>query len=95
MTKTAPPEVKGHFHYDRDGTGFNYSKERMRIGDALDTLLRLAGEEAPPSFAIQSIQAPHCLPGFDAENRIKPPETVAVLVTVPGAVGVTLMVMAG
>ena len=90
MTKTAPPEVKGRFHYDRDGTGFNYSKERTRVGDALDTLLRLAGEEAPPSFAIQSIRAPYCLPGFDIENRLPLlPDSVVPRVWIGNAVTVS------
>ena len=70
MTKTAPPEVKGRLFYDQGVTGFNYDKKRMRVGEALDTLLSLVGEEDPPSFAIQSIQVRHYLPGFDAENRL-------------------------
>jgi len=87
MTKTAPAEVKGRFFYGPDVTGFNYSKERMHVGDALDTLLGLVGKEDPPSFAIQSIQARHHLPGFDAENRLPMlPDSVAPRVWIGNAV---------
>jgi len=90
MTKTAPPEVKGRFFYDQGVTGFNYDKKRMPVGDALDRLLSLLGEEAPPSFAIQSIQVRHYLPGFDAENRLPLlPDSVAPRLWIGNAVTVS------
>lgn len=90
MTKAAPPQVKGRFFYDPAIAGFNYTKERMGVGKALDRLLSLAAEPDPPSFAIQSAQARHCLPGFEAENRLPMlPDSVAPRVWIGNAVTVS------
>jgi hypothetical protein len=90
VTKTAPPQVKGRFFYDPDITGFNYSKERMSVGKALDILLGLASEPSPPAFAIQSAQTRRYFPGFDAENRLPVlPDTVAPRIWIGNAVTVS------
>ena len=88
-TKTAPPMVKGRFSYDDDVDGFNYRKERMNIGAALDTLLALATEASPPAFAVQSARARQYFPGFDRENRLPLlPDSVAPRLWIGNAVTV-------
>jgi hypothetical protein len=87
--KTAAPQLKGRFFYDPTIAGFNYSKEPMKVGKALDTLVGLADAQNPPSFAIQSAQARHCLPGFDADNPLPIlPRSVAPRVWIGNAVTV-------
>lgn len=87
--KTAAPQVKGRFFYDPAIAGFNFSKERMSIGQVLDSLLGLADARNPPSFAIQSVQARHCLPGFDTDNALRIlPDSVAPRVWIGNVVTV-------
>ncbi|MEO8374577.1 MAG: cupin-like domain-containing protein [Sphingomonas bacterium] len=89
VTKTAPAAVAGRFGYDAGVTGFNYHKQNMKVGDALDRLVALSKEEAPPAFAIQSARARRYFPGFHRENRLPMlPDSVAPRLWIGNAVTV-------
>lgn len=63
-----PPRIKGRFFYNDDLNGFNFRRQSVKLDGAFEFLLRVAEEENPPSFAIQSAQVSNSLPGFDADN---------------------------
>ncbi|MEZ0244077.1 MAG: cupin-like domain-containing protein [Sphingomonas sp.] len=65
-----PPRIKGRFFYNDDLSGFNFRRQSVKLDGAFEFLLRVAEEESPPSFAIQSAQVSNSLPGFDDENRM-------------------------
>jgi hypothetical protein len=87
VTKTAPAAVAGRFAYDATVTGFNYHKDSMKVGDALDRLVALSKEESPPAFAIQSARARRYFPGFHRENRLPMlPDSIAPRLWIGNAV---------
>lgn len=65
-----PPRIQGRFSYKDDLSGFNFKRQTVKIGAALDFLLSTLDEEEPPSFAVQSVPVHDNLPGFEAENRM-------------------------
>ncbi|KQW78762.1 cupin-like domain-containing protein [Brevundimonas sp. Root1279] len=64
------PGIGGRFHYNDDLSGFNFRRTSVRLAAGLDLLLEYAGQDRPPSLAIQSVPVRENLPGFEAENPL-------------------------
>lgn len=67
---TGPPEIEGRFFYDDSFTGFNFSRELLKLGAVLDALATQAHAVAPPALYVGSTTVDTCLPGFRAENDL-------------------------
>ncbi|MEP9357701.1 cupin-like domain-containing protein [Sphingomonas sp. KR3-1] len=64
----APARTAGKFGYGPDLSEFNFTRRSARLGDALDRILRLAGEENAPYVAIQMLPLAAQMPDFVAQN---------------------------
>lgn len=64
----APAEIEGRFFYNREMTGFNFTRHEGRLEHFLAELLRLRAEPAPPAMAVQSELLDELLPGFAEAN---------------------------
>jgi hypothetical protein len=62
------PEMEGRYFYDSDMRGFNFERNKGRLSEALDILVQVAEQAAPPRFYIGAAPIPQLLPGFDAAN---------------------------
>ncbi len=65
-----PPSARGRIFYNADMSGFNFTREKMPVGDALERAQKNARFENGASLAAQSAPIPECLPGFTAENAM-------------------------
>jgi hypothetical protein len=64
------PPIAGKYYYSDDLNGFNFSRARMRFGDALDRIVSTAGRAGERSMYVGSLPTEHYLPGFSAENSL-------------------------
>ena len=64
----APARTGGKFGYGADLREFNFSRRSASLSDALDRILRLAGEESAPYVAVQMLPLAAQMPGFVAQN---------------------------
>jgi hypothetical protein len=67
-TFVGPPEIRGRFFYAPDLTGFNFERQRGKLGDILRYLLASADDPNARAVYIGSAPAPEIAPGFVAEN---------------------------
>jgi Cupin-like domain len=67
------PEIGGRFDYNADLSGFNFSREKLRLAAVLDLLESHAGDAQPPSIYVGSTTIDECLPGFRADNDLDSP----------------------
>jgi hypothetical protein len=67
---TGPPEIGGRYYYNDDLSGFNFERERMRLGDALERIVLTAGQAGRPSMYLGSVTTDDHLPGFSAQNSL-------------------------
>lgn len=67
---TAPPAAHGRFHYDDEGTGFNFSTARAPLGEVLDDLIASAGDAEASAIYVGSTDIDHFLPGFRSANDL-------------------------
>ncbi|WBO21862.1 cupin-like domain-containing protein [Sphingomonas abietis] len=65
-----PPAIEGRLFYDADMTGLNFTREPGSLGQLLSRLADAALASAPPTLAVQSLDARASLPGFAEENGI-------------------------
>lgn len=70
VATVAPPEADGRIFYDAGMDGFNFRREKIPLGVALETLLRYADEPRPPTIYVASTTLDTWLPGFAAENPL-------------------------
>ncbi|MFZ5637877.1 MAG: cupin-like domain-containing protein [Pseudomonadota bacterium] len=72
-------DIGGRYFYDETLTGFNFTPERHRLANVLDTLQAHLDDPAPPAIYVGSTTAEDCLPGLlDAEAlSVAPPEALA------------------
>lgn len=61
------PNIAGKYYYSDDLRGFNFSRERMSFGGALDKIVSTAGA-GERSMYMGSLPVDHYLPGFAREN---------------------------
>jgi hypothetical protein len=64
----APARTQGKFGYGPDLREFNFTRRSATLSDALDRILRLAGEENAPFVAVQMLPLAVQMPGFVAQN---------------------------
>ncbi|MDH4746417.1 cupin-like domain-containing protein [Sphingomonas sp. CBMAI 2297] len=64
----APARTLGKFGYGIDLREFNFTRRSARLSDALDRILRLAGEENAPHVAVQMLPLAVQMPDFVAQN---------------------------
>lgn len=67
-TMTAPHSIGGRFFYTDDLRGRNFVNERRPLAAALDRLLALKDDPAPPALYIGALPTQQFLPGFDQAN---------------------------
>jgi hypothetical protein len=65
-----PPEIGGRFFYTPDVTGFNFERQRGKLGDILRYLLAAREEENARAVYVGSTPLPEILPGFAEENAL-------------------------
>ena len=63
-----PPEIEGRFFYNTELDDFNFRRENVPLGVALNTLLKYAKEPGPPAIYIGSTTIDTWLPGFRNDN---------------------------
>lgn len=64
----APPEIEGRFFYNDALDEFNFRRENVPLGVALNTLLKYATDPKPPAIYIGSTTIDTWLPGFRQHN---------------------------
>lgn len=64
------PRIEGKYYYSDDLQGFNFSRARMRFGDALERIVSTSGRAGERSMYVGSLPTEHYLPGFAAENSL-------------------------
>jgi hypothetical protein len=62
--------IAGKFYYNEALTGFNFDRQRMNFGDALDGIVASAGRTAGRSTYLGSVSVDDYLPGFSAQNKL-------------------------
>jgi hypothetical protein len=65
------PSIRGRFHYDETATAMNFRTERFALGDFLDRVLAGRHKDSP-SLYLGSTDLDVHLPGFRAENELRP-----------------------
>ena len=65
-----PPEIEGRFFYNDTLDGFNFQREKGRLADVIDSLVKLAPLERAPALYVGSTTVETALPGFRAANDI-------------------------
>ena len=63
------PQIGGRFFYTNDMSALNFQRHNVPLGEALDQLLALRNDAAPPALAVQSTPTAAALPGFAQANR--------------------------
>ncbi|TYT26828.1 cupin-like domain-containing protein [Luteimonas viscosa] len=70
VATVAPPGESGRVFYNADFSGFNFRREQVPMGVALETLRKYLADEAPPSIYVASTTIDTFLPGFRGENDL-------------------------
>ncbi|NYZ61171.1 cupin-like domain-containing protein [Luteimonas deserti] len=70
VATVGPPGIDGRFFYNDDFSGFNFRRENVPLGVALNTLVKYITDPAPPAIYIGSTTIDTWLPGFRAENDV-------------------------
>ena len=63
-----PPSAHGRIFYNEDMSGFNFTREKMSVSQAVKRAMKNGRFGNSPALAVQSAPIPDCLPGFAAEN---------------------------
>ena len=63
-----PPSARGRIFYNEDMSGFNFTREKMSVSEAVKRAMKNGRFGNSPALAVQSAPIPECLPGFAAEN---------------------------
>jgi len=63
-----PPSAHGRIFYNEDMSGFNFTREKMSVSEAVKRAMKNGRFGNSPALAVQSAPIPDCLPGFAAEN---------------------------
>ena len=69
-TAYGPPSIRGRVFYNDDLSGINCRLEQVSLSSSLDYMLAHRDEDPAPTVAVQSVQTPRYLPGFEAENQL-------------------------
>lgn len=63
------PEIAGRFFYTNDYLALNFQQVKSPLQPFLDRLIKDREHPSPIAMAVQSMQIPALLPGFERENR--------------------------
>jgi len=66
-----PPSARGRIFYNEDMSGFNFTREKMSVSQAVERAMKNGRFGNSPALAVQSAPIPDCLPGFAAENVLE------------------------
>jgi hypothetical protein len=66
----APPEAGGRIFYNKDMSGFNFDRLKLKLDEVLDRIAQHLGDDRPPAIYVGSTTVDTCLPGLRAENDI-------------------------
>ena len=69
-TMHGDPAIGGRFFYNEALTGLNFERRSEPFARALDRLLDLADDPAPPALYVGAAPAPATLPGFAQANSL-------------------------
>jgi len=72
-----PPEIKGRFFYDAQGTELNFDTQQMKIDEVLNLIQDGFTEQNPTSYYIASNVIDTHFPNFRGENDINIPRPFA------------------
>ena len=64
------PAIGGRYHYGENLEGFNFERETLGLGEALERMAECAAEPERGTLYLGSLPASQHLPGFAAENRL-------------------------
>jgi len=64
------PHIAGKYYYSDDLQGFNFSRSRMSLADALDSIIATAGRAGQRTMYLGSLPTDPYLPGFAARNTL-------------------------
>jgi hypothetical protein len=64
------PAIAGRYHYGENLEGFNFERQRLALGEALDQMAECAAEPQRGTLYMGSLPASQHLPAFAAENRL-------------------------
>lgn len=64
------PEIGGRIFYNKDFSGFNFSRTRQSLTDVIDKVFSAPENSPAPTYYVGSTMVDHWLPGFRAENDI-------------------------
>lgn len=62
--------IAGRYHYGEQPDGFNFDRETLTLGQALDRIAAARDHDGAPTVYMGSLPADTFLPGFSAENRV-------------------------
>ncbi len=62
--------IAGKFYYNEALTGFNFDRQRMTFGEALNRIISGIGQRGGPSMYLGSLSIDDYLPGFTARNAL-------------------------
>lgn len=68
---SVPPQEKGRIFYNKDMNGYNFGRSQENMRSVLRGLLRLRDDPQPPAIALQAVEAPTILPGFEQEQPME------------------------
>jgi hypothetical protein len=64
------PRIAGKYYYTEDLKGFNFERERMTFGDAMNRIVSTLDRAGERSMYLGSLPAEEYLPGFSAQNSL-------------------------
>jgi hypothetical protein len=64
------PRIEGKYYYGEDLQGFNFSRVRMRLGDAIERIVATSDRAGERTMYAGSLPTDQYLPGFAAENQL-------------------------
>lgn len=62
--------IAGKFYYNDELTGFNFDRQQMSFGAAIDRIVGSAGQSGGRSMYLGSVSLDEYLPGFSAQNSL-------------------------
>jgi hypothetical protein len=70
-TLTVPPSEHGRLFYNREMKGYNFGRSMESLRSVLRSILTVQGQPNAPGIAMQAVEAPEVLPGFEAEQPME------------------------
>jgi len=70
-TLTVPASEHGRIFYNREMRGYNFGRSMENLRSVLRSILAVEGKPNAPAIAMQAIEAPTVLPGFEAQQPME------------------------